>query len=126
MAHKVVYVIDPNEVIIEALSTLLSTYDIQIRPFSDITSFMEAYESTKENNGCLLIEENLPNSSGLSLLHQLRARDIELPAIVYTNIARPDIRDKALKLGAIDVIEKPVVNSLLMDLLYKILNNSKQ
>ena len=111
---KIVYVIDPDAAIGEALLTLLGTYDLQVRFFTDDSQFLNVYTPGASEVSCLLVETHLGDSSGLSLLRELRQQASPLPVILLTDSADPNFRREALKAGAIDVIEKPLVNISLL------------
>ena len=122
MQHRnIVHVVDPDEAIGEALSTLLGTYDIYVRAFSDAESFLRARSSWGSDHGCLLIEANLPGLNGLSLLRQLRDQGSSLPVIVLTNTQNSDLVRQALEFGATEVIEKSLINAFLVGRLPELL-----
>lgn len=118
----IVYVVDPDESIGDALTALLGTYDIQVRVFPTADLFLDAYSATSLTGCCLLVEANLPRLSGLSLLRQLRARGFTLPVIILTNPADQDIRQQAMQFGATDVLEKPLIKGVLAERLLKLLS----
>ncbi len=121
--HTIVYVIDPDEGIGEALTTLLGTYGIHVRYFPDANNFLQAFPTGDIKHGCLLVEACLPGLSGLAMLRRLRAQGCELPVIVLNNSASDDISHQALRLGATDVLEKPLINAFLMERLAELLPN---
>lgn len=57
--------------------------------------------------GCLVLDLNLPDCSGLDVLSKLAELDVHLPVVCMSGLA--DVRDavRALKLGSIDFVEKP-------------------
>lgn len=120
----IVYVVDPDEAIGEALTALLATFGIAVRTFVDAESFLAVYLSedadpfVHKGRGCLLVEAELPGESGLSLVQRLHAVAAQLPTIVLTTIANDELyelRKQALSLGAADVLEKPLLCSFLIE-----------
>ena len=110
----IVHVIDPDAAIGEALSALLETYGIAVQGFPDAESFLCARAAGRIAGGCLLVDANLPGLSGLSLLRELHGQNSELPVIVLTDAASPEFRKQAQSLGAVDVLEKPLMNGFLL------------
>lgn len=116
MTHdQIIHVVDPDNSIGEALSALLETYQIAVRTYADAESFLKAGCIEKMGSSCLLIETSLPGLSGLSLLRELRDRHYDVPVIILTDIVSTEIRTQAHRLGATDVLEKPLLNNFLLD-----------
>ena len=110
-----VFIIDPDESIGDALTTLLETYNIQVRVFSSPDSFFEAWSGERVEKGCLLVEGNLQGMSTASLLRKLRTDGFILPIIVLVDVATSEMRRQAIRHGATDVIEKPLIHSFLVE-----------
>jgi two-component system CheB/CheR fusion protein len=77
------------------------TVDAYARP----EAFLTAYRPGR--NGCLVIDLHLPGMSGIELLERMAADQHRLPAIMITG--RGDVKSavQAMKVGAVDLIEKP-------------------
>ncbi len=112
---NVVHLVDPDESIGEALSLLLDTYGITVRSYADAESFIQAYTAGQAQQGCLIIADNLPGVSGLSSVRELREHGFFLPVIVITNSISTGFRARALRMGATEVIEKPLMNGFLLE-----------
>jgi DNA-binding response OmpR family regulator len=121
--QQIVHVVDPDESIGDALSTLLETYQIGVQTYPDAKSFLDANVIESMGSSCLLIENSLPGLSGLSLLRQLRDQNYNHPVIILTDIASAELRAQARRLGATDLLEKPLMSSFLLDRLMKIFPN---
>jgi len=118
-ANDTVYVIDPDPAISEAVSTLLGTYDLPVQGFPDAETFLDYRAAQPLGHGCLLIEVKLPGLNGLALLRQLRGEGLGLPTIVLTNAHEPAMHRQAVQFGADRVVEKPLINDVLV---YTIMN----
>lgn len=110
-----VYVIDPDEAVHDALVTLLSASDIEVRCFLTAEEFLESDALLAAGRGCVLVEADLPGMGSLAFVRQLRSRS-ELPIVVLASTADSDIADQALKAGAIDVFDKPLIGTRLLAL----------
>ncbi len=122
MPHtNIVHVVDPDDAIGEALTALLGTYDIAVRCFRDAEEYLTKDIEFARRPGCLLVEADLPGRSGLSLLRQLREQNADFPVIVLSSDAKTDLRRQALRLGATEVVEKPLMNDFLLKRLPQLL-----
>jgi FixJ family two-component response regulator len=63
--------------------------------------------------GCLVLDQNLPGMSGLDLLAVLRARRIDLPAVLITTHPNAALRRRAAQSG-VAIIEKPLLGDTLV------------
>lgn len=114
-SNHTVYLIDPDEAIGEALTTLLATYQINVKTFADAETFLSVSTECDNETGFLLVEINLPGIGGLALLRMLRAGGFRLPVVMLSDVAGPNLRQEALRFGALDLIEKPLIKDLLLD-----------
>jgi two-component system response regulator FixJ len=76
-----------------------------VRTYASAEAFLEAVETLAE--GCVLTDVHLPAMSGLDLLRRLGNRRESFPVIVLTGQADVATAVDAIKLGAVDFIEKP-------------------
>lgn len=107
-----VYIVDPDEAIRDALTTLLSTLNIHVLCYPDAETFLHCHSAKNLNRGCLLVEIDLPAMSGLALLKQLRAEGARLPIVLLSSTHDQAIADRALQAGANCVADKPLVDKL--------------
>ena len=110
----VVYVVDADSAIRDALTTLLESYNLPVKAYSDSASFLQAVRGVPR--GCLLIvEAELPGLNGLGLLRQLRSKGSTIPVVLLASNAKPDFTRRAEHAGAAGVLEKPFVGDELMN-----------
>ena len=76
--------------------------------------------------GCLVLDVRMPGMSGLDLQAELARRGAELPTIVVTGHAEVPMAVRAVKAGAIDFIEKPFSDQLLLDRVRQALEIDRQ
>jgi len=108
---KHIVVIDDEAMIRDSLKQLLTLEGYTVECFSDASTAL-----TKLNRrfmGVVLSDINMPTMDGLTLLEQVTAFDSELPIIFLTGYADVTIAVKAMQLGAYDLFEKPVNETLL-------------
>src|SRR5262249_60525289 len=81
--------------------------------FAAAQDFLGGYDPTRA--GCLVLDVRMPGMSGLNLQEELTARHVTLPVIIITGYAEVPTAVRALKTGAVDFIEKPFSDELLLD-----------
>jgi len=111
--NAIVYLVDDEFVIRDSLTLLIETSGFNIQSFESAQDFLDRYDS--ERPGCLLLDVRMPAMSGLELQEELSKRNISLPIIFISGHA--DVADsaKAFRAGAIDFLEKPFENSVLLE-----------
>ena len=108
---KHIIVVDDEAMIRDSLKQLLTLEGYTVECFNDASTAL-----TKLNRrfmGVVLSDINMPAMDGLTLLEQVTAFDSELPVIFLTGYADVTIAVKAMQLGAYDLFEKPVNETLL-------------
>jgi two-component system CheB/CheR fusion protein len=118
-----VFVVDDDEQVRMALAAVLEDEGHAVSAFSSCEAFLAAYRPEKD--GCLLVDAYLPGMSGLELLQKLRAEGSALPAIMITGDSDVAIAVEAMKAGAMDFIEKPIVREELVASLNRALEVSR-
>jgi FixJ family two-component response regulator len=108
-----VFVVDDDEELRQSLSTLLEVLNFEVRGFGTPGSFYRYYRA--EMPGCLLLDLRMPRQSGLELYKQLLSEGKRLPVIFITAHADITSAVAAMKLGAVEFLEKPVDPEALRD-----------
>ncbi len=85
--------------------------------YSNAEAFLDSNFTRNPVGGCLLVEADLHGMGSLALLKRLHARGFDIPVVVLTSTSNRDIADQALKAGATEVIEKPLVGARLLECL---------
>jgi RNA polymerase sigma factor (sigma-70 family) len=111
-----VFVVDDDASIRDALSLLISLKGLRASVYSSAEDFLAVYDPTWR--GCLLTDLKMPGMSGLDLQALLRQRGVTLPVVVLTAHGDVSTTRAALKNGAVDFLEKPVDDAVLLDVLH--------
>jgi two-component system response regulator FixJ len=107
-----IHIVDDDPAVRDSLATLLSRHGFATRSFASGKSFLEA---GAPGAGCIIIDLKMPGMSGLVLLHEMRARRIELPAVFVTGHGDIAAAVEAMKAGAVDFLEKPFSNAAILE-----------
>jgi FixJ family two-component response regulator len=120
MHHEedIVYVIDPDEAVHDALTILLNSDGTRVLCYANAEAFLDSSVVHGAMRGCVLAEANLPGMGSLAFLRRLRARGVDLPVVILTSTSNRDIAEQALKAGAAEVLEKPLVHGQLLNRLH--------
>jgi two-component system response regulator FixJ len=108
----IVYVIDDDEALRESLVFLLRTARLEVISFPSAAAFLE--ELPGKGLSCVITDMRMPGLSGLDLLRRLRELKIEVPVIVITGHGDVPLAVEAMKVGAIDFLEKPFDDEVLL------------
>ena len=109
----VVFVVDDDPAMRDSLRWLIESTGLQVETFADAQAFLARIGP--ELPGCLILDVRMPGMSGIDLQTELARRGIGLPTIVVTGHAEVPMAVQAVKAGAIDFIEKPFSDQLLLD-----------
>lgn len=113
MTDAIVFIVDDDASVRESLSILLRTSGFHTEPYPSGQAFLDNYDDSK--NGCLLLDNKMPEMSGLELRQLLTEKRISIPTIIITAYGDIPTAVKAMQLGAIDFIEKPYSEDLIIN-----------
>jgi len=100
-----VYVIDDDEAMRDSLNFLLDSAGFQVRLFETATSFLETLPTLEF--GCVVSDVRLPGIDGIELLKRMKAASSRFPILIMTGHGDVPLAVEAMKLGAVDFLEKP-------------------
>jgi two-component system, LuxR family, response regulator FixJ len=107
-----VHIVDDDDALRESLAFLLGTARINVATHASASAFMEAIPGAKLS--CVITDVRMPGMSGIDLLKRLREMKIEVPVIVITGHGDVPLAVEAMKVGAIDFLEKPFDDEVLL------------
>jgi two-component system response regulator DctR len=120
-----VYIVDDEEVLRDALAWLLRSRRLLSEPSADAETFLARVDAQRAAHGgvwpqapsCLLLDVRMPGMSGLQLFEALIERDViaALPVIFLTGHGDVPTAVAAVKRGAFDFVEKPFSDNALVD-----------
>lgn len=103
-AAPVVHLVDDDEAVRGSLALMLDLFDHRTLTYASAEALLAAPRLAP---GCLIVDLCMPGMDGLALQSELAARGLPHPVIVVTAHADVRLAVRAMKAGAVDVIEKP-------------------
>ena len=119
-----VYVVDDDPSVRAGLSRLLQSMGLTVKTFASAREFLE--QAVSEEPGCLIVDLRMPAMNGLELQEQLMTRNLNLPVIFLTGYGTVPASVRAMKRGAVDFLEKPVDDQVLLDAIYQALEKDRE
>lgn len=110
--QRCVYVIDDDREVRVSLSFQLTTLGYQPIPFSEASDFLNGLAELTP--GPVLLDVRMPRFDGLQMLGEMKRQRAAWPIIMMTGHADVPVAVAAMKLGAIDFLEKPFEEELLI------------
>ncbi|MCC7204865.1 MAG: response regulator transcription factor, partial [Phycisphaeraceae bacterium] len=108
-----VFVVDDEPAVQQSLQWLLESVGLPVQTFGSASEFLGYWRP--EMPGCLLLDLRMPGISGVELMEQLRQQGSIMPIIVVTAHGDVPVAVHAMKAGAMEFIEKPYSDQLLLD-----------
>ncbi len=108
-----VHLVDDDPDVRHAVTFLLEAEGHQVTAYPDPGSLLEAI--TQSHRGCLLLDVRLPGMSGLELHARLQAQGVDMPALFISGHGDIPMAVRAINAGALDFIEKPFRDELLLE-----------
>ena len=109
-----IYVVDHDSAARTSLVAAVASKGLDVRSFSTAEEFL-ATTDQDTNSLCVVADLRLPGISGLDLLEALQVRGVCFSAIIVSAFAETPLTVRALRLGAITVLDKPFVEHRLLE-----------
>jgi two-component system, LuxR family, response regulator FixJ len=123
-ADAIVHVIDDDEAVRQSIEFLLRTSGVTARTYDSASAFLDVLPTIE--SGCIITDVRMPGISGIELLRQLGETRTRIPVIVITGHGDVPLAVEAMKNGAVDFLEKPFEDELLLRSVRSALNRSQQ
>lgn len=108
-----VFIVDDDLAIRKSLRWLIESVGLDVRDYSAAQEFLDEYDPAVP--GCIVLDVRMPGMSGLDLQKRLNEQKIGLPVIMVTGYGEVPMAVRAMKHGAVDFLEKPVSEQILLD-----------
>jgi two-component system response regulator FixJ len=112
-SHRLVAVVDDDDAVRDSLQFLLETAGFSVTTYHSAPQFLN--DAKPGDLSCLVVDQHMPEQTGLQLIARLRDRGMMLPTVLITGYLSPDLERRARELGVAIVLEKPLDDDLLLD-----------
>lgn len=110
---QVVFVIDDDASMRDAVSRLLNAVGLTVQTFASAREFLAG--RLPDVPGCAVLDVRLPGLSGLDLQREMVERGIHIPVIFITGHGDIPMSVQAMKAGAVEFLTKPFRDQDLLD-----------
>ncbi len=108
-----IYIVDDDEAVRDSLSLRLETAGFTVETFPSARDFLEKTSSLPP--GCVIADVRMPEIDGIELQRRLAAMHVNFPVIIMTGHADVSLAVRAMRAGAIDFVEKPFTEEVILD-----------
>ncbi|MCY2988955.1 MAG: response regulator [Planctomycetota bacterium] len=112
-SHAIVYIVDDDLAARESVAALVGEMGVTAQTYASAEEFLQAYHGHRP--GCLVTDVRMLGMSGVELQEQLAHDGISLSVIVLTAYANTPLTIRAIKQGAVTLLEKPCRDQELWD-----------
>ena len=119
-----VWIVDDDEAMRSSLKWLIESVGMRVESHSSANEFLQTHYPGRF--GCLLLDVRMPGMSGLELIEHLGAQQMMPPTIIITGHGDVPMAVRAMKSGALDFIEKPFNDEVLLDAIRRALVAEEQ
>ena len=107
-----IHIVDDDDAVRDSMRALLESLGFNVHDYNSAVEFLN--RGGTSSKGCLLLDLHMPVMSGIDLLDHMQLEGVQLPTIVITGRGDPILRERALKSGALALIDKPVSDEALL------------
>ena len=111
-ARLLISVVDDDESVRESLPDLLKEFGFTAQTFSSAEEFLESHQIPQTR--CLILDIGMPGMTGPDLQRELKLRRTEIPIVFVTAQRDEAMRQRLLKLGAVECLFKPFSDTALL------------
>ena len=112
LSNPLVHVIDDDAPARDSMHFLLRSHKIIAQIYDSAKAFLSILPTVK--GGCIITDVRMPEISGVDLLRRLSEMGVKMPVIVITGHGDLQLAVEAMKLGAVDFLEKPFEEQVLI------------
>ena len=110
---QTVFVLDDDEAVRDSLGALLESDGFEVATFGSGAEFLDRFDPVR--GGCLVLDVRMPGLSGLEIQEKLSEKRIAMPVIIITGHGDVPVAVQAMRAGAVDFIEKPFADDVILE-----------
>lgn len=113
MTDYTVHIVDDEEPVRKSLAFMLTMNGYAVKVHQSAAAFLSFAPDVQ--SGILITDLRMPEMTGVDLIRRLREQNLRIPAIVITGHGDVPMAVEAMKAGAVDFIEKPFGDAVIME-----------
>ena len=124
MTPGIVFIVDDDAAIRRALERLIRSVGLDVEAFASANELLD--RDPPEGPACILTDVRMPGLSGLDLQKELASTGMDLPVIFMTGHGTVPMSVRAMKAGAVDFLQKPVDDQVLLDTIHQAIEQDQR
>jgi FixJ family two-component response regulator len=112
-SHRLVAVVDDDDAVRDSLRFLLEIAGYSVATYGSAAEFL--HEAPLKELACLVVDQHMPEQTGLQMVSRLRSQGVTLPVALITGSPSPDLIRLAGELNVGSVMEKPLDDDALLE-----------
>jgi two-component system response regulator FixJ len=112
-SHRLVAVVDDDDAVRESLRFLLEIAGYSVATYGSAAHFLR--EAPIDELACVVVDQHMPEQTGLQLISHLRRQGVALPVALITGSPSADLIRQASELNVMKVLEKPLDDDVLFE-----------
>lgn len=104
--QNIVAIVDDDGDVREVLDALLEAVGHTVKTYADARQLLD--DPDLGHVACLVVDQKMPEVSGLNLLRELNSTGRAIPSLLITGLPDAGIADEARELGVLEVLTKPI------------------
>jgi len=124
MTEGIVFVVDDDAAVRRALERLIKSVGLHVETFASAQDFLQ--RDPPDRPACVVADIRMPGLSGLDLQKELADADLSMPIVFMTGHGTVPMSVRAMKAGAVDFLQKPVDEQVLLDAIHQALERGSR
>lgn len=122
--RPLVLLVDDDADVRKSLERLIRSVGLAVETFDSAGAFLR--RKSPEGPACLVLDVRMPGASGLDLQQKLSDAGLNLPIVFMTGHGTVPMSVRAMKAGAVDFLQKPFDDQVLLDSVQKAIDLDRQ
>jgi two-component system, LuxR family, response regulator FixJ len=118
-----IHIVDDDEAVRDSLDVYLTLKDIRVAVFASAKDFLERSSLTLD---LLILDVNMPEIDGFTLLDILKEKNYSRPVILISGLGDPETRARAERAGVAAFVDKPVDTPFLYSTIMSLLSSEQK
>jgi len=124
VTDSTVFIVDDDALVRRSLERLILSVGLRVKAFSSASEFLDSQRP--DGPACIVLDIRMPGLSGLDLQQELSAAGLDMPVVFVTGHGTVPMSVRAMKAGAVDFLQKPIDDQVLLDAVQRAIDKDRQ